>query len=581
MEQKRRLLMENANLKNSKQQDDNNDQKNEEDAVKHDASMDNNSPLPPSLDPWPSRPTLYRGPMAAIELVSSTVTTTTSAKPLSCKIVGGERGCIATQDIPAGTLLLIEEPIFTWPIEQIGKPLDLTSVYGIVMNENAQSIVLDLESLHPTKVQVDYAFSRTNNNDDDDEIIQIQIIDMIKMLQQDEGEKELLANILSTATKKKITNSNQTPLTSTDIYRILLTLRYNGFTSGIYLNFAMFNHDDSPNCIKYSPPPPPQLSTTNKEEKEFLYSEVRTTQFVKRGANLTLHYLEPREVSHCTKRRHLWDQHRFDIGDGKNSRKGSDVDVDAMYDLELVNGIFPPSSSFNKKDDDVDRPTLQVENTLSELEDLRQELQNRFNVFTPKDYDSNNEETVKVISQSWEYAKALELSADELCHTTIEKLSNPNHILVARCLRLHLEACDLLIQRTKTKMTSTATAKTSEFSLTESQQINVMCKFLSSAQTILQLQQRYLGNDHPDIARSHHDISQSIQYLLSKSPKQLLKLKFSGMATATNARTKTATFEQWSKEEYQCRKEYERISALYPRKDVEQIVKEAKEKKLG
>ena len=77
------------------------------------------------------------------------------------------------------------------------------------------------------------------------------------------------------------------------------------------------------------------------------------------GEALTLHYVEnPREVSHATRRRMLWDQHRFDIGDGGDATtaragrracdcddvKGETINIERMSSLHQL-AIVPQGSS--------------------------------------------------------------------------------------------------------------------------------------------------------------------------------------------------------------------------------------------
>jgi SET domain-containing protein len=87
-------------------------------------------------------------------------------------------------------------------------------------------------------------------------------------------------------------NPDSSSLKTMEINRLLLTLRYNGFESGLYLHFSMFNHDEDPNCIKHRP------EEESEQKVPYNFSEARATRFVKKGEALTLHY-----------------QHRFDIGD--------------------------------------------------------------------------------------------------------------------------------------------------------------------------------------------------------------------------------------------------------------------------
>ena len=67
------------------------------------------------------------------------------------------------------------------------------------------------------------------------------------------------------------------------IFRLLFTLICNGFDSGVYGFLSIFNHSESPNCIKFSP----------DGDKD--YSEVRTVAPVKAGEHLTISYVNPRE----------------------------------------------------------------------------------------------------------------------------------------------------------------------------------------------------------------------------------------------------------------------------------------------
>lgn len=109
------------------------------------------------------------------------------------------------------------------------------------------------------------------------------------------------------------------------------------------------------------------------------------------GEALTLHYVEnPREVSHATRRKMLWDQHRFDIGDGGGARCGRSptdledddgattartgrrtCDIDdgkerrgrRIYESELVRGKFPPSTREGNDDDPDDGASTGGEET--------------------------------------------------------------------------------------------------------------------------------------------------------------------------------------------------------------------------
>ena len=218
-----------------------------------------------ALLPWPAKPPLYLGP-AYVEKLT----------------LGGGRGYTATADLPPGTCILIEEPLVKgWSEQQMGKRLGLESIQHLLeMNDPAivKNIVLFMEELHPTKEKVDSIFNHTD--EDISPLDLVQIFDMIAMMENDEFHCQQVKKLVSYAKSKGITSSDDTYLSSRDINRLLLTLRYNGFDSGLYLNFSIFNHDEDPNCIKFRP------STDGTQQR--YYSEARTTRFVKKGEALTV-----------------------------------------------------------------------------------------------------------------------------------------------------------------------------------------------------------------------------------------------------------------------------------------------------
>jgi hypothetical protein len=117
---------------------------------------------------------------------------------------------------------------------------------------------------------------------------------MMSSLEKDASYLEQQQSLVLLAKECGIINPDGSSLTTMEINRLLLTLRYNGFESGLYLHFSMFNHDEDPNWKKYRP------EEESEQKVPYNFSEARATRFVKKGEALTLHY--------------LWDQHRFDIG---------------------------------------------------------------------------------------------------------------------------------------------------------------------------------------------------------------------------------------------------------------------------
>jgi len=353
-----------------------------------------------------------------------------------------------------------------------------------------------------------------------------------------------------------------------------------------------------------------------KEEEEkatpLHYSEARTTRYIRKGEALTLHYLEnPREVSHSSRRRLLWNQHRFDIG-GDGGAYGQYLDEEAcstsgyllhdttrgryIYESELIHGEFPTSVLIEANDGEDDgsnnnntivgdtrhsytasNVTSNIEKSLDELEDILLDLQASTPSLKSSSSKRRNKDTTTSTSSSttsyyFDQAAALELTIGELITTSTSILGNNHHILLARCRHLHIDVVELLLSTSL---------------LTERQSNELMTRFILSAQQLLESQRRRLGGDHPDVARTCHDYCMGIQALLSHAPRRLLLLEmvdeaYEEVEEKTKAKTKKKgdgtrkttrwTLDQWSKMEHHCRNEKKRIEALYPN-DVEAILK--------
>mmetsp|Transcript_1482 Transcript_1482/g.3437 ORF Transcript_1482/g.3437 Transcript_1482/m.3437 type:complete len:534 (-) Transcript_1482:33-1634(-) len=434
--------------------------------------------------------------------------------------VGGGRGYVATETIPPGTLILVESPMIEWPEEQLGKKLGIVSVKHLIEHPNANQFLHDLEDFHPTKERVDGLQSSSGSeamDTLDDEHVQItKMMDLLRKehsFSPEETSEETqnqkaqeLVDLVNLAQKLGVRSWDGTALTSTDIIRLLLVLRYNGLESGVYRHVAMLNHDDHPNCAKLLP-------TDGKA-----FSEVRTTRLVSKGEALNISYIS-RTVSHATRRKMLWEQHRFDIG--VKHLKGD------RYKMELIGKSFPPSPIHGGSDETL---TDRIERTTEDLEKMQAEI-----------------EASQESPESLETAKALEQTLLELYKASVEQLQNADHILLVPILNLHIEICTIVLK---------------DGSLTNSNQLGVLSRQTLSGYDLLPLQKTLLGQDHFAIARTSLDLAECIAQLLSRSPKSLYDLKVPSMTT----------FAAWSKFEHEMRKEHNRVRALYPH-DVEKHIK--------
>lgn len=420
--------------------------------------------------------------------------------------VGGGRGYVALTDLKAGTLILVEKPIMEWSEEQLGNELNLLSVRHLLKHPDAGKIVKDMEDLHPIKSVVDNVSVESENPD--------QVENMMMELQGRYDKDPLLTQMVQLAARRNIKNRDGTLLSSKDILRLILQLRYNGLQSGIYRYVAMLNHKCQPNCVKFLP------NSENQDTNPALdFSEVRTIKHVPAGESLTISYL-PSIVSHASRRRHLWDQHRFEIG--------ADLDTN-LQSMEAVSGGLPPSSKDFVDDNSV---THRIECTITEMECLYQSIK------------SSTEHGMS--DDSWEHVKALEVSSLELCIEAKNQLQNERHLLLIPCMVLHLDACNLVLEKDAYRS-----------SLTNTQRCKLLGREVSTAYRLVDLQKAYLGSDHFAVARTNLDLAHAIQELLSKSPKSLLELD---IAKSCNL----SSFREWSNLEYECRKVHQHVKNLYP-----------------
>lgn len=429
--------------------------------------------------PW--HPPLLLGPMKIV-----------SSLPF-----GGGRGCVAERHLAPGTLLLVEEPLATWSVED--NRLDLDTLITLFGRENASQIVQDLEHFHPTKRAVDDVVCEGGDRADDE-----QVDKMMSTLRAQYSDDPLLPLVIDAAKERKLVNTDGSELAETDVLRLLLALRYNGLESGIFCYAAMLNHADQPNCVKFLPAAGQS------------YSEVRTTRAVAPGQALTISYV-PRVMSHASRRRHLWEQHRFDIGPAPGGA------APWQRSERVQNRV--PVSALDAWDED--SPTRRVERTVAAL-------------------DGTYHDAVATLARDGDYAtvsalvQALEQASLALCTEAEHQLGNAQHVLLVPCRRLHLDACDL-VQR--------------DPSLRVADRLKLLSRLVETACRLLRLQKMLLGPDHFDVARTNLDLAQGIDELLSRAPQRLLNLRLDGLSSIS----------AWSALECKVRRDYERIAALYPR----------------
>lgn len=430
---------------------------------------------------WPQP--LYLGPMILVSLDG----------------VGGGRGYVASRNLDPGTLVLLEEPAMKWPDEQLGRPLDLISVRHLL---NHPTLVRDMELFHPTKEDVDH------HADDEDKKEQIGRILESLQSEVNEEQKEEVLRLVRLAKQMGVTSRNNLELNEKDILRLFIALRYNGLETGVYRHVAMLNHNCHPNCAKFLP------------QDNHPYSEVRTTRSVSAGESLTISYI-PKTLAHSSRRKYLWDQHRFDIG----------AHLTKPYlKMELVGNDLPKSHVHRREEESIPH---RVEDSTEQLQKMLEEI--------TEDITSGESS-----ADTWETLKALEQSSLELYKESIQQLKNPEHILLSAVLMIHVETCEQLRKAP---------------ALSSSVQVGILARQVESLYRLIPLQIASLGKDHFDLARSNLDLATGIGELLSRMPNSLYELNLPSLGA----------FDQWSSLAGLSRQEHRRIKDLYPH-DAEEYI---------
>lgn len=318
-----------------------------------------------------------------------------SVAVVPCDQVGGGRGMIAKADLPAGTLILIEDPMAQWTSNDVAS-IDL-DLLDLILSDapDFQKLMHNAEHLHPTKSCIDDTF-----ND-----LSVEIQELFSEMHSKYSGNDKMKTMLQLLESQKVKNRDNSQIEASDLCRLLLAIRFNGLESGLYCFTAMLNHADHPNCVKF---------------KGEAYSEIRTTKHVGLGDMLTISYV-PQLWSHATRREYLWKHHYFDIGTTLPSN---------LLAMELVGFSLPDSSTEGTESSS---PTARIESTTSDLECILLELKD---------------------SLRYDESFALEQAFMELLTAAQAELANENHLLLIPILKLHIDTCDLVQHSPTLSMTN-------------------------------------------------------------------------------------------------------------------------------
>lgn len=343
-----------------------------------------------------------------------------------CKGVGGSRGYVAARDLTPGTRVLVEQVFVPWPrdVEQTDPAFFIATLESILARADYEDILRHLSFLHPQQL-----------SELPDELLVAGRVKYGEQLAQLRRDFQHLA------------------LSGDALLQNVFAMQCNAFDSGVFLYNAMFNHDCSPNCVKFTP-----------EDTAHGVSEVRVAKPIRKGEQLTISYLYPREQSRESRQRNLREQFGF-VCVCELCRRGDSV-------------LPPPPTDASEGDGGHARAEMKdVEKTLAMAEELLKD-------------SANAHEVLQV---------ALEALSDAL------EIVAHDHIVFIRIHKLVADSCDALLR-----------AKPPQ----DIREYAIL--FLRSSYELLELQQAYLNESHMDLARTLNDVSQGIQLLLSYDPSALL-----------------------------------------------------------
>jgi hypothetical protein len=182
---------------------------------------------------------------------------------------GGGRGFVAVRDIEPGELILMETPTAEIPPEPKDRNPAVRCVLLLISGKldvaAVKHTITDMRILHPRSV---------------DEIDPDNLLSLKKMYQW------LFKQVCASETAKAVGLDN-----ADEFIRLVCSLHFNGFATGIYLHLAMINHSCAPNSVKWG------------ARDGIAHSEVRATRRIRAGEEITVSYLVPamrsKTARHC------------------------------------------------------------------------------------------------------------------------------------------------------------------------------------------------------------------------------------------------------------------------------------------
>eukprot|EP01135_Chromosphaera_perkinsii_P004726 Nk52_evm37s294 gene=Nk52_evmTU37s294 len=409
---------------------------------------------------WKSEPALLMGPVKYEANLPSR---------------GGGRGFVAPFDIPAGTVLMREQKFLSWPsLDDCdeGETLAIAFVRTILSLEveDVEYILNVLGGLHPVCL----------------EHVPPEHVDALKKKHK---------GIISDFLRRFAVLCDKKLLSEDVIVRLLFALQYNGFSSGIYLHLAIFNHSCAPNCIKLA------LQAGQKDSEGF--SEVRAMKDIPKGSEFTISYLDPSDRSCWARQRELMHQFEFECAcslcafEMPWTLQAMVCEVEGCTEyLDIADGKCRGCGASHSKET--------LDKIMNKIEDK-----------------CNHAET---LIQKGLFEKGL----DEMLSKCSSDSLHPLNTVGGRCRKLNVQIITSALRHGNRK---SACIEFSERPENDSELINsvssnssnthLLLAMLSLCQKIRLIQLSFLGRDHIDHIRTLMDLSQVLERLMATNPKEL------------------------------------------------------------
>mgnify|MGYP003384942532 FL=1 len=397
--------------------------------------------------------------------------------------IGGMRGIFAARDLPAGTLILAECPVYTWKGHFSNVDVLRRTVTDICSSDKAYATT---QALHPFVLE----------DADEDEIATM---------------RELWGDALP-LTVSDLSSRSGPEIDSNEVLRVSITLQHNAYGSGFYQIFSLVNHTCAPNCTKLYP---------SAEKGWRKASEIWTNRDVKEGDELTICYNHIREMTDLSIAQFLHDHHRFQCHCPIHS-VASYSQLDTKEENEASAGeettLVDDWSSVLQERAEYYEEQLEQSIKTKDLDVLFDIITVCEDILTGiADYMKNYPEqfpSMKNILNGFVTVKGNQLLKPDHYFNSNEPIMVKERDAIYMMVRLHkitVSAASVSIEELGKKESTLLSKQKSDKAKKVFQRLLWAAEqYLTHAVAVAPLQLYYLGEAHPDIAQTFLDIAEGI-----------------------------------------------------------------------